>query len=47
MKGRVYQSEGKLVIATRKSQMPGTQEFPRTQQGEYYPEYPTQGRENL
>jgi hypothetical protein len=26
--------EGKLVIATRKSQMPGTQEVPRTQQGE-------------
>jgi len=35
--------EGKLCIDTRKSQMPETQEFPRTQQGGLYPKYPTKG----
>jgi hypothetical protein len=30
---RVAVGEGDLGVATRKSQMPGTQEIPRTQQG--------------
>ena len=31
----VAMGDGELGVATRKSQMPGTQEIPRTQQGEH------------
>jgi hypothetical protein len=36
--------EGELRVATRKYQMPGTQEVPRTQQGVLQLKYPTKGR---
>jgi hypothetical protein len=35
--------DGELGVATRKSQMPGIQEFPRTQQGTTLAEIPKRG----
>jgi hypothetical protein len=43
----VAMRDGELEVATRKSQMPGKQEPPRTPWGWYLLKYPTKGRENL
>jgi hypothetical protein len=40
----VVAGEGELGVATRKFQMPGTQEFLRIQKGRLYPKYPTKGK---
>jgi hypothetical protein len=40
----VVVGEGYLGVATRKSQMPGTQEIHRTQERGLYAKYPTKGR---
>jgi hypothetical protein len=43
----VVMGNGKLGVATRRSQMPVKQELPRTPQGWHWLKYPTKGRENL